>query len=861
MSSYLPVARKIGYNDHNSVISEIIDILNDTRNEIRTTRNDGIVDSESEVQLDSFIQMLEFMNLCFNQTILKDSMTQFYVPVEPDNDKNFLFMLFKSRGFEIKDYSFFDNNAKLVGFPKIRPYINQKYPKSVRFPDSGDLLLTIPTATVSEFQGMTGFTISFMLYPDTVGVDTGANKLICNCGAYPSTVANSFKLYFDNDNDLVLEIKSNTSGTVTLTEPFFKTSDLEKWYNIIIEYDGSNINLYIDNVLKQTSALTGVFNLFEEIVFSNSTIPIKNCNIKNIAIYNTYLNSEKRDYLLNLNGSYALAYENLLSFYSFDETVDPFYGNLILDEVGINNIITNKDYSVLVSEILDDNVPETYDDYKPLLIHHDGISNFLLGYYTQGNESLYIQNDIQSFDLSNKAIGKLVFYLPFVFTNFEKHNDFRQTLFCFTESENGNYSYSVEIGDDQKLYFSCKFNGTLKIYKSSIQLTPSKLYKLIYDIDIVNQILTAYIDGIPISLTSIDSSFSQLPTSNDVADSNEFRIGISFWNKGQIQQGNMIFKIYGYYDYNDEYSVDNYKFLCVNERSISRIRKGNVLTVNGSILRMTSPYIITLVEDSSSMLSQNDVWIPSISDTIKTGRFTETMEMNLTNENNLFHNYIIGVPSEFCLYLSGTGKEYIYSKKDFRIVDYEFTVSFWAKFEGTANGDSWGCAISQIDGYKDLNRVLLNGTQIKVEFLIGDHDSKITEIIVNTPDTYTNNWRHFLIAYDGKRKDQLVVMYQGQVLATSKKRGKVEGGNNPIIIGKGGQKNKYFFKGKIDDVVYFRKALKTSEAITLFATDSVPTTNLLFHLKFNKTLKDDTDKDNDFKSNMVVTYSSDVRSV
>ncbi len=131
-----------------------------------------------------------------------------------------------------------------------------------------------------------------------------------------------------------------------LLKPYISGSDWStgNWYNVSGTYDGNNVKLYLDGVLKDTVALTGAVR--------NTTHPFKigvygsgsyfDGSISNASIWNAALTSAQVTELYNEglpgNLNSHSAYSNLISWWQLGEN-SSFDGNdwIVADEKGSNN--------------------------------------------------------------------------------------------------------------------------------------------------------------------------------------------------------------------------------------------------------------------------------------------------------------------------------------------------------------------------------------------------------------------------------------------------------------------------------------------------------------------------------------------
>ena len=118
---------------------------------------------------------------------------------------------------------------------------------SIDFNGSGDY---IDCGSPSLFDDLTSFSFSCWFNSDAKGNDDGI------LGKWLSGTDRSFALNLETSGNIRFVV-FNSGGTAA--QSYINTSDWStgNWYNVAGTYDGSNIKVYLNGVLKDTVALTG----------------------------------------------------------------------------------------------------------------------------------------------------------------------------------------------------------------------------------------------------------------------------------------------------------------------------------------------------------------------------------------------------------------------------------------------------------------------------------------------------------------------------------------------------------------------------------------------------------------------------
>lgn len=133
--------------------------------------------------------------------------------------------------------------------------------------------LGIPTATAGQIDGAGSFNTSAFNYPDSAAlspttaisvslwfkrVGTGSNMVPLNKGDASGNANSSYEFVFNSSNQLRFEI-NNGSGWRT-AQYSTAISDTTTWHHAFGTFDGSNVKIYTDGVLRTTTAFSGSIN-------------------------------------------------------------------------------------------------------------------------------------------------------------------------------------------------------------------------------------------------------------------------------------------------------------------------------------------------------------------------------------------------------------------------------------------------------------------------------------------------------------------------------------------------------------------------------------------------------------------------
>lgn len=146
----------------------------------------------------------------------------------------------------------------------------------------------------------------------------------------------------------------------------------------------------------------------------------------------------------------------------------------------------------------------------------------------------------------------------------------------------------------------------------------------------------------------------------------------------------------------------------------------------------------------------------------------------------------------------------------------DITISLWIKPEK----DLWKSASAV---YKDNGHAVIldNGHTGKENFVLQAIDLKYTKFIWHSADEDVpfelpwNEWSHIVVVANSQN-NTLQVFLNGELLGESRTKGEFVIDDTPLTIGKWATKDERFFRGMIDEVAVWDRALTRSEIKRLF---------------------------------------------
>lgn len=196
---------------------------------------------------------------------------------------------------------------------------------------------------------------------------------------------------YDNDVRVAFKI----SGT-RYTETYDANLDVDKWYKIDTTFDGTNIKLYIDGVLKSSWEHTGSINSDINhsdiyIAYSGSSNEYFDGYIDNIKIYNRALSIAE---INNNNG-----FDNSYTYFQYFKPVCRVAGN---ETIGSECLNCNPINSTECTRAIDGN------NFEPFLIKSIHITNYGNGYNYQqlkNEQVIPIVNSFYQYDAGTNVWG------------------------------------------------------------------------------------------------------------------------------------------------------------------------------------------------------------------------------------------------------------------------------------------------------------------------------------------------------------------------------------------------------------------------------------------------------------------------
>lgn len=861
---YLNQYRKVSSDPHNSIVQEFIARLSElelTSIDQENQQLDEELTSPQRTQQDFLI----FHQLkCYEKGLIRP-ITYTYLPEDHDGESLVVDLKFDNRSNTIKDGSLFENHAQLIGArPRIIPYTKQTQNHSYKFDGVSNRI----KVTYDIDFDFSAFTFSLWLYPETSNqnpkVILEKNVSSFSAGSPVFTGDGGYCLYFDDDHDLHFDMRIGSS-TVQVNTDNIKINGIDKWYHIIVIWDGSNLALRVNNTELDTIASSGNFPAVSQDLFFSTSRTNEGLvgNLDEIFVYDRALRSDELDLLYNEDSDENISIDGLILWIRFDSGKDDESSNLSIN-YGFPFI---KDFAkghtvLLTGGTFDTNVPSNFS--SPFR-YRNYVNDQLSGYKMRGETYLRIPEKNNNFRLKEQPTG-LSIMIEFMLDNsIAKQNDRFQTLFCKSDDPNCDYGYEAYIGLDACLYFFLRWNGQEKGVKTVDNLPFKELLKAVFTIDVTNithfdfsVFMNIYLGGFKLLLEPVGVYSSQLPTSSKPINDFDLLISSSCEIlRGQLQDNNLLFSLRAWNKTLTAGQVMNHE---VNHLSISSIGVGRVATLDNTILvndELPTGRIREVLEFDTTT-TEFDEWIATYNpDAVPTGRILEEIFWNVDNGESFKVGTGIG----------GVGKSLAFdgllsnnSHVDLDVIKPirdKFSVALWFKYEGHSSGDDFGGLISQLDGMPSGNRIMVNATTIRFHGQFKNDSAKWSDFRVTVADQ-TNTWHHLAITHNGDKKDRFRIYYDGQLIFETKANGHLQrGSRGDTLLGKG-EHRKYYFKGKIDELVVKKEELRLDEVIDLMLHEEPNKKNLMAYHKFDDDLKDETDNDFDGKKKGNVTFSTDL---
>ncbi len=174
----------------------------------------------------------------------------------------------------------------------------------------------------------------------------------------------------------------------------------------------------------------------------------------------------------------------------------------------------------------------------------------------------------------------------------------------------------------------------------------------------------------------------------------------------------------------------------------------------------------------------------------------------------------------------------------------QFSIAAWFKTDMTNNKEmaiivnKGGFSKNTINTPNQNYGIWLTGTNQGVAGKIqaGFEDSNGNNYFVTTRNTYNdNNWHYVVVTYD----KSILKLYVDNVLVTSKNTNAIPAMNSmPLVIGKDSNTNKRYFKGYIDEVRVYDRAL-TAQEISDTYNNGITANDYIIQATFSNPIVDD----------------------
>lgn len=146
----------------------------------------------------------------------------------------------------------------------------------------------------------------------------------------------------------------------------------------------------------------------------------------------------------------------------------------------------------------------------------------------------------------------------------------------------------------------------------------------------------------------------------------------------------------------------------------------------------------------------------------------------------------------------------------------DITISLWVKPEK----DLWESAA--LTKKRSGHLIILdNGNTSRKNFALQSSDIEYTKFVWHTADADVsfeltwNEWSHLVVVANSKN-NTLQVFLNGELLGENRIKGKIILDDTPLTIGKWATRDERFFRGMIDEVAVWDRALTMSEIKKLF---------------------------------------------
>jgi hypothetical protein len=814
--------RSLSTDPQNSLFNEIVRNLS----VLQTSFNNNSAPGLTEKKLIGYpsYDFLIFASCGFDFGYVKPAKHKFYTVREPDGDKLKVWYEFNHRTNQLYDKSCFGNHGQLEGHPKItllKDLLNPTYAlqfdgvnDSVSIPNSADM------DTLSEFSW------SFWLYPTafTAGSGTILEKSIWANGAYTvyTSASPGNRFTFEAQND---------TGTRHLVDDggYFNTTGVNRYYYIVVTYDGANLRIYVDGSLKGTTAHTGTHTRNASYTLGGATADFAGYMYE-ACFYNRALT--QAEITNGLIGITSL--KGLVARWGFDEGT----GTTARDSINYHTgTISGAVYSQTQKPSWASNTQ----------IFDNGVWGSIAGYIMDGATDIRIPERTDDTRITGKLTGWSM-YAEIKATDFSlDSNGHRQRLAEKYDDDTKTYGYSWQIGSDGSVYFFVRWNGADKKIKLATPLVPGYYYQLWVTANIaqagnadVTQFLKMGVNGF---IASAPSTADDPDNSLAVTDT-DLVVGASPLDN--TSSGYCLQEMYAFRYYDEEVEtaaqmLGQYTTKLTtyqNPWSHCFVLNQSLIQESSTKIRLWNEYILaTAISDS---------WAYNVITKFKTRRWSETVAVS--------DDWTARKIAPFSIKsASFDGVDDHIDTKSLRQIKDKFSVTGWVKFVAGSSG--WGGVISQINGLSGGNRLLLNGTKIRWHGQFKDSSEKWNDYRVTVP-SYTNAWHHFAVTYSSNKK-RFRIYFDGVKVFETTRSGNLNDGNSKGFIGKG-EKGKYFMQGKVDELRIHLVELTANQISTLYSKGVIDT-NILAYWPLDKDAKDYSDNakyNGEMKNG--ATFSTDV---
>ncbi len=229
-------------------------------------------------------------------------------------------------------------------------------------------------------------TISLWVTNDSYGIPGGSGNDGHPLIAYgsPSTNSDNEILFFTSPSNVPFIKYAGFNNDLDI--PF--SYDLQKWYNIIATFDGTNAMLYINDSLFGSGNFSSWNTTFDSIVFGTQATKTNfhNGKIDDIRIYNRVLNQNEISSLFNESYCYQIVYDTITSNFTVYDTItinETFYDTLTTNiTIYDTNYTTIYDTLTTNVTIYDTNYTTIYDTLTTNVTIYDTLTTNITVYDT-----------------------------------------------------------------------------------------------------------------------------------------------------------------------------------------------------------------------------------------------------------------------------------------------------------------------------------------------------------------------------------------------------------------------------------------------------------------------------------------------